>query len=227
MEKPDRRDEEIEQLNRKIERYRQALASLKKDSSTTDIHLKRRMGKVEKSVEAHNDQMEEMAKMLEEGLRFLSKQITTIEETVKALSTQVTDLEESSSSSELDFEQIATSTSAVPSFRQLHHMANQMPMETAQKQLHNRYNYPPPAHVTPASIKATNTQKTEEENQEKLQVERWRNEEGATQEVVRKTATPVQEEPSSAPSTKIVPEVTIEREERNTNSPLWNVFKRK
>ncbi|MDW0114189.1 hypothetical protein QT711_13415 [Sporosarcina saromensis] len=226
MDKQDRRDEEIEQLNKKIERYRQALASLKKDSSTTDIHLKRRMGKVEKSVEAQNGQLEEMAKMLEEGLRFLSKQVTTIEETVKELTTQVADLEESSSSGDINVDHIAASKSSVPSFRQLHHMANQLPMEMAQKQLHNRYNYPPPTHVTAASIKATHTQDGEE-HEDKRQIDRWRNHEGATQEVVRKTATPVQDAPSSTPSAKVIPEVTIEQEERNTNSPLWNVFKRK
>lgn len=246
MEKQDQRDVEIEQLNKKIERYRQALSSLKAGSATADIHLKKRLGKVEKSVEQLNEQLDEMAKLLEEGLSFLSTSVKELGEKYNDVSTRqiistergnerVTENSHDDQSRNVltksnTKETPSTLNPSIPSFKQLQHMAIQQPVDNSPKPLNYNRNQPP-LHST--SIKAVmsekNNQLVNEENklsEEPQQQPVASNERIA--EVVTRTITPIEELPSSSlPSARIVGEVKVNRDERTSNSPLWNVFKRK
>lgn len=245
MENSDSKDKKIEQLNKKIERYQKALSSLKAVNATADIHIKRRMGKVEENFETVTERLEEMAKLLEEGLNVLSNRVNELDEKYNEVLTKQNGrrgtgnerLYESSRYEQpsnvsprpkMDVTAI-TRTSNVPTFQLLQHMATQQPVDNSPN-LADYNHSQPPAHATSASIRATITDP-------KNQIERNFQEVPPSQELssnirhtelVRRTVTPIEEEllPRLAPS-KIAEEVKEDSDVKHSISPLWNVFKKK
>lgn len=245
MDNSDSKDKKIEQLNKKIERYQKALSSLKAVNATADIHIKRRMGKVEENFESVTERLEEMAKLLEEGLNVLSTRVNELDEKFNEVLTKQNGrrgtgnerLYESSRYEQPRYVSprskmnvtATTRNSDVPTFQLLQHMATQQPVDNAQNL--SDYNHSePPAHATSASIKATITNP-------KNEIERNFQEASHSQEVssknrhtelVKRTVTPIEEEslPRLAPS-KIAEEVKEVTDIKHSISPLWNVFKKK
>ena len=70
---------EIEQLKDKIENYRKALSSLKTENYV-DAHLKRRVTTLEEKIENLNEQVQELAKLLDEGIAFLANEFKELAE---------------------------------------------------------------------------------------------------------------------------------------------------
>ncbi|MBB4822913.1 putative coiled-coil protein SlyX [Sporosarcina luteola] len=67
-------EQEMERLKAKIERYREAISSIKAENAAEDLQLKARMDSIEKRVVAGEQRLQELAEIMEEGLdRFLTE----------------------------------------------------------------------------------------------------------------------------------------------------------
>lgn len=127
---------EIEQLKSKIEQYRKALSALKSQNSSGDIHLKRRVMTLEKNVEQLNVQVQEFAKIFDEGVAYLvneieqladkfNEQVKEKKETAKPRKESVR-FEQNEHPGDLSIRSDAQSSSqqnTVPSFKQMRQMA--------------------------------------------------------------------------------------------------------
>lgn len=126
---------EIEQLKSRIEKYRKALSTLKSENSSGDIHLKRRVISLEKNVEQLNGQIQEFAKLLDEGVAYLTNEIKQLAEKSDAYSKkrenvkptmELPRFEQRELSSGLSVQPDAHSSSqesTIPSFKQLRQLA--------------------------------------------------------------------------------------------------------
>ncbi|MCG3087211.1 hypothetical protein [Sporosarcina cyprini] len=74
------RNAEIEQLKKKVERYREALSSIKTEYSSDDLQLKKKFDVVEKNLDNLDTKVKELALLLEEGLHKLSEKIIEVKE---------------------------------------------------------------------------------------------------------------------------------------------------
>lgn len=242
MEKPDRRDIEIEQLKRKIERYQQALTSLKKGNATSDIHLKRRLSKVETNVEHIHERVNEMSGLLEEGLSILSQRVKTLDDKNRDLILQQhkSSGKDLYNSSQMQHQQpdnlhtlgnketqSLTQNTSVPSFQLLQRMAKPERIDTTPTSIDLRNL--PPSHANSSSIKAIMTGKKIQpldeieqlSNPQQGEVIENRNVVQPSKFTKEKT---VVSDKQYSDSTGQVKEESFER---ILNSSLWNVFKRK
>lgn len=149
---------EIEQLKDKIENYRKALSSLKTENYV-DAHLKRRVRTLEEKIENLNEQVQELAKLLDEGIAFLANEFKELaeqwnkqhidkKETVKpridSARFQQTEPPPNSKLQQLDT-QTNNQQGSLLSFRQLKQLAQHPPVQTNESTKYNSPRYYAPA----------------------------------------------------------------------------------
>ena len=149
---------EIEQLKDKIENYRKALSSLKTENYV-DAHLKRRVTTLEEKIENLNEQVQELAKLLDEGIAFLANEFKELaeqwnkqhidkKETVKpridSARFQQTEPPPNSKLQQLDT-QTNNQQGSLLSFRQLKQLAQHPPVQTNESTKYNSPRYYAPA----------------------------------------------------------------------------------